>query len=236
MAEVGDAVELTYTTAPGASVVATWTNPAGTKVLDAVPVTESSTVPGDFPYVFVGTAAGTWRATFTASGAAVQVDEFEVLFEVLGGPLPLATVGEYVAIYGELNAARTATCKALLRRASALVRGAYPAVDSKITDGTADAALVGQVVLNMAARALRNPGGLRAETVGPISRTYDTGAASGLLALTDDDRGLLLSAGAGSGTGRNRRRVGSIRTAGGMVPPSCPRDVWPGGNWRVLGS
>jgi hypothetical protein len=51
--------------------------------------------------------------------------------------------------------------------------------------------LVALAVTNMVLRVMRNPGGLRAETVGPFSRTYDTTYAAGLLVITGDDEALL---------------------------------------------
>ena len=53
-------------------------------------------------------------------------------------------------------------------------------LDADITAGLLDPELAALTVANMVLRVLRNPSGLRAETTGPFSRTYDTTAAAGL--------------------------------------------------------
>lgn len=228
MSDVGDAVELTYTTAPGATVTLTWRNTdTGAVVFDQVPVAERITdgqPTGQYPVALVGSSAGTWEALFTSSGTADNVESYFERFDEPSGPTPLATLGEYEELYGRLSAARQATARALLRRASQLVRDSYPGIDARVAAGTVPADSVGLAVLNMVARVMRNPGGLRAETTGPFSRSYDPDAASGMLQLTEADLALLTPPGAAGR--RARGRMGTLRATGGMVPPAPIRRAW----------
>jgi hypothetical protein len=232
MSEVGDAIELTYATAPNSTVLMSWIlTDTSTTVFDNVPVEErldSDGAPtGQFPITVVGNAPGLWEARFTASGASNNVESFFERFVVSSSPRPLATLTEYQDLYGNLNAARQTTARALLLRASALLRAAFPKVDERIAAGTASGDVVSTVVINMVAQVMRNPGGLRSETTGPFSRAYDPEAASGLLQLTDADRELLASGGLGATTGK-KGRFGTARVTGGMVPPASSR---PGRRW-----
>lgn len=208
--DVGDAVELTFTTVPAATVAATWSGPDGGVVLD-VPVPESATEPGRYAHTFVGTTAGLWQAVFTAAGTTAQREAYHVRFRPTGGPPPLATVDEYTELFGSLSLPREALVRALLRRASQLVRDTYPGLEQRIAAGRVSADSVGLAVLNMTARVMRNPNGLRAETTGPFSRSYDPDLASGLLTLTAADTALL----AGARPAR-RQRAGTIWARPGL--------------------
>jgi hypothetical protein len=221
MTDVGDAIELTYATAPGAAVTVSWIYlPTGTVIQDEVAVPEliSDGIPtGQYPVTLVGTQAGMYEARFTASGAATNSESYFERFDENSGIPPLATLGEYTELYGNLSAARSATARALLRRASQLVRDSFPGIDAKILAGTVPGNSVGVAVLNMVARVMRNPQGLRSETTGPFSRAYDADAASGMLEITAADAGLLVPPESG---GRGARgRMGTLRVTGGMVPP-----------------
>jgi hypothetical protein len=234
MSEVGDAIELTYATAPNATVRMSWIYRVDdTVVFDSVPVEETLNSDGDptglFPITVVGNNPGLWEARFTSSGAATNIESFFERFTLSSSPTPLATLTEYQDLYGELTSARQATARALLLRASALVRSAFPKVDERIHAGSVSGDVVGMVVINMVAQVMRNPGGLRSETTGPFSRAYDPEAASGLLQLTDADRELLGSSGLGMTVGK-KGRIGTARISGGMVPPtSRPGRRWPRG-------
>jgi hypothetical protein len=234
MSEVGDAIELTYATAPNSTVTMSWIHrDTSTVVFDNVPVEETLTDGGEhtgqFPITMVGTSPGLWEARFTASGASNNVESFFERFVVSSSPTPLATLTEYQDLYGELISARQATARALLLRASALIRAAFPRVDERIVEGVVSGEVVSMVVINMVAKVMRNPAGLRSETTGPFSRSYDTEAASGLLQITDSDRDLLASAGLGSSTSK-RGRIGTARVGGNMIPPtSRPGRRWPRG-------
>lgn len=208
--DVGDAVELTFSTTPGATVTATWSAPDNTVVLDA-PVPESTTDLGRYAHTFVGTTAGLWQAVFTATGTTAQREAYHVRFRPTDGAPPLATVDEYTELFGALSLPREALVRALLRRASQLVRDTYPALEEKIAAGRLSADSVGLAVLNMVVRVMRNPNGLRAETTGPFSRSYDPDLASGLLTMTAADTALL----AGTRAAR-RRAAGTIWTRPGL--------------------
>lgn len=226
MTDVGDAIELTYTTAPNATVVMSWIHlPTGTVERDSEPVAETVTGAGvhtgEYPITLIGTAAGMYEAVFTASGTATNTESYYERFDAVGGPPPLATLGEYTDLYGALSATRSATARALLKRASRLVRDTYPGIDERITAGTIAADSVGLAVINMTARVMRNPSGLRAETTGPFSRSYDPESASGMLQITDAETGLLAAAAVTRGA---RGKMGTARVTGGMVPKTHRRD------------
>src|SRR5688572_18039408 len=197
MTDVGDAIELTYTTAPNATVTMNWIHlPTGTVERENEPVSETvltgNVRTGQYPITLVGTAAGMYEAQFTATGAATNTESYYERFDAVGGLPPLATLGEYTDLYGSLSAARSATARALIKRASQLIRDTYPGIDTRITAGTVAADSVGLAVINMVARVMRNPSGLRAETTGPFSRSYDPDSASGMLAITEAETGLLV--------------------------------------------
>lgn len=220
MTDVGDAIELTYTTAPGAAVTMSWIYlPTGVVLLEDVTVDETivdGSGTGQFPITLVGTLPGMYEAVFTSTGAATSVESYFERFDAVDGALPpLATLGEYTELYGALSAARAATARALLKRASQLVRDTYPGIDTRIAAGTVPADSVGLAVLNMVARVMRNPNGLRSETTGPFSRAYDPDAASGMLQITESDGVLLIP----PAVSRAKGKIGTVRVTGGMVPP-----------------
>lgn len=224
MTDVGDAIELTYTTAPGATVVMSWTHlPTGTVIVNGEAVAElieGGQPTGKYPITLVGQTAGMYEAQFTATGTATNTESYYERFDAVGGLPPLATVGEYTDLYGSLSAARAATARALLKRASQLVRDTFPGIDNRIAAGTVAADSVGLAVLNMVARVMRNPQGLRAETTGPFSRSYDPDSASGMLQIIAADEALLAPPAAARTA---RGRIGTVRVTGGMVPPTHRR-------------
>lgn len=191
MFDVGDAFELTFTTTPGATVVVAWIDPDGTVVFDNQAVAEATANPGDFPYTFLPTRDGVWEARFTASGAATAVERYWVRAEPVTGPPPLATIGEVGELFGTLIPAQEVLTKGLLRRASAMVRSRWPDLQARIAAGTIDPQAPIMAVINMVLRVLRNPGGLKAETTGPFSRTYDTSTAAGLLVISETETELM---------------------------------------------
>lgn len=212
-ADVGDAVEIAFHTAPGATVNTSWMSPDGTTVLDHVTVAEDPITPGRFPYTFVLTAPGLWEALFTASGTTTEVERFNVRAVPVTGPPPLATLGEVAAQFGTMTAAQQSLANTLLRAASKLIRQRYPSVDANIASGRLDAEVVALAVINMVLRVLRNPRGLKAETTGPFSVTYDTTIAAGQLVLSETETSLLVPGGNKAG-GRAR----TIWTKPGLLP------------------
>lgn len=232
MSDVGDAIELTYTTVPGAIVTMDWIHlPSGAILQNDVEVPEDA--PGQYPITLIGPLAGRYEARFTASGTVTAVESYFEDFEALGGPPPLATLGEYTELYGGLSAARAATAKNLIKRASQLIRDNTANIDARILDGIVPEGNVTMAVLNMVVRVMRNPGGLRSETTGPFSRSYDMDAASGMLELTEND--LLLLAPPLAGARSARQRMGTARITGGLVPKPHRRG-WGHGPYFPRGS
>jgi hypothetical protein len=221
--DVGDAIEITFNAPTGATVTVSWYDPEGTVVLNNTTVNENPGGSGKYPVVLLGSAAGQWRATFTASGAVTAVETYFETFADPSGPPPLATLSEYTDLFGSLSITRQAVAKALLRRASQLVRDRFPTIDATIVAGTTPGNSVAMAVLNMVARVLRNPSGLRSETTGPFSRTYDATASSGYLALTSDDIALI-DPSVDPTASKRRGKVATIRMQPGLAP-------WPIG-WR----
>lgn len=189
---VGDAVEVTFSTAPGAAVTVTWISPLGLVVTPATPVPESPLGSGKYPQVLTPTEPGMWEARFVATGTATQSEPFYLRALALGGPPPLATVGEVVEMFRPLTEAEQGLTKALLRRASHMIRSKVPRFVERVAAGDIDVESLGHAVINMVLRVLRNPGGLRAETTGPFARTYDTTAAAGLLVLTETELAMVI--------------------------------------------
>ncbi len=210
--DVGDGVELSFEGTTGATVTVSWLDPDLVPVLDAVPVTENPAGSGRFPYTFLPTAPGLWQAVFTASGTITAVERYWIRALSTTGPPPLAVVGDVAELYGSLTPAQEGLVSALLRRASAMVRAAYPDLADRIAAGTLDADTAAHAVVNMVLRVISNPRGLRSETVGPFTRTYDTQKATGLLALTDAETAML----APRRTNRSRARTIMLRP--GLAP------------------
>jgi hypothetical protein len=218
LTDVGDAIEITFTGPTGATVTVTWIDPHGLHVLDTTAVPENPTGSGLYPLTVVGTTPGMWTALFTATGTVTAVQTFYQSFIDPTGPPPLATVGDYIDLFGPLPAARQTVVKALMRRASELVRDRYPGIDARITAGTVAANSAAMAVMNMAARVMRNPAGLRSETIGPISKSYDTDASSGWLTFTDADAALIDPTTTATTTGGARSTVRTIRIGAGLAP------------------
>jgi hypothetical protein len=220
MSDVGDAIELTYTTAPGATVTMDWIHlPTGVVLLEDEAVPElivDDVATGQYPITLLGSMVGRYEARFTSSGTSTAVESYFEDFDVVGGPPPLATLGEYTDLYGSLSAARAATAKNLIKRASQLVRDRLPGLDAKIAAGTIPEGNVSMAVINMVVRVMRNPGGLRSETTGPFSRSYDMDAASGMLEISEADLELLIPVVLPGKKARGK--MGTVRVTGGMVP------------------
>jgi hypothetical protein len=236
MSEVGDAIELTYSTAPGATVTLTWINRDTEEVLwSEIPVAEQldddGNGTGQYPVVVTGPTPGFWEARFKSTGTANTVESYFERFEITNQPPPLATLAEYEELYGSLSTPRQALARGLLRRASKLLRDSYPSLSTKIAESKASRDTIGLVAINMTAKVLRNLAGLRSETTGPFSRSYDMEAASGLLRIGDDDRILLADAGLGDSAGSKRGgKIGTARVKANMAPPSArPGRRWPRG-------
>lgn len=188
--DVGDAIELTFSTVTGATVLVSWFDPDMVAVVDQAAVTETPAGSGSYPYTFLPTSAGVWTAQFTASGAATAVERYYVRATALTGPPPLAAIGDVAGQYGTFTPAQESLTGWLLRAASKMVRARFPNIDAQLAASTLDRDVVALAVTNMVLRVLRNPGGLRSETVGPFSRSWDTRVAAGLLVITADEEAM----------------------------------------------
>jgi hypothetical protein len=140
----------------------------------------------------------------------------------VGQPLPLAAVGDVVAQYGQLTADEATLTKYLLRAASKMIRQRVPNIDLLMANGRLDADVVALAPANMVLRVLRNPDGLKAETTGPFSRTFDVSAAAGLLVFTKDDEANVTPGPVTPTPGSGWAPASTIRVVPGMVPTSRP--------------
>jgi hypothetical protein len=226
--DVGDAIELTFTTVPGATVTVSWLDPDQVAVIDAVAVTEQPASSGQFPKTFVVSSPGVWTAEFRASGTTSAVERYYVRASTLAGPPPFAAVGDVGAQYGSMTPAEESLAGWLLRAASNMVRARQPNIDQLIATGKVSQDLVALAVTNMVLRVMRNPSGLRSETVGPFSRSYDTTVAAGLLVFTDDEAQLI----APPGTELVRPAIGQMTPRAALaIAPINRRGGWPDGWW-----
>lgn len=189
--DVGDAFELVFTTVPGATVAVSWYDPDDQPVVELEPTDENPVGSGRFPYTFQTDRPGTWTARVTVTGLTNAVEEHYVYARPIPSIKPLAVLGHVVEQFGTMTAAQEGLTNALLRAASAMVRARYPVLDTMLADGRLNPDLVALAVTNMVLRVLRNPAGLRAESIGPFSRAYDTTYAAGLLVFSKDEAALL---------------------------------------------
>lgn len=224
--DVGETLELTFSAATGSQVTASWLTPDLVPVIDAAPVTETPPGAGKFPQTFTPNVAGVWTALFLGAG---QSESYYVRATPLLGPPPLAVIGDVGRQFGTMTPAQEGLAGHLVRAASSLLRQRVPGIDADVRAGRLDPDVAALTVTNMVLRVMRNPNGLRSETTGPFSRTYDTSAAAGQLVLTDYDEAAVTPAvvlpDGVAGLG-----VGTIRVQPGMAPPvRYPRMGWPYG-------
>jgi hypothetical protein len=211
--DVGDAVEVTYTGTTGSTVVVSWIDPDLEPDFEDAAVTETPPGSGRFPYIFQPSRAGTWTARFDETGNDQQVERYYIRAADITGPPPLAVLGDISEQFGSMTVAQQQLANALLRAASKLVRSRFPSIDQQIRDGKLDADVVALGVTNMVLRVLRNPGGLRSETIGPFSRTYDTTAAAGLLVITASEEAMFSP----SGVTAPNTAIGTARLRSGLA-------------------
>jgi hypothetical protein len=133
-----------------------------------------------------------------------------------------------VAQYGTMTTAEESLAGWLLRAASNMIRSRKPTIDQQIAAGLVSQDMAALAATNMVLRVLRNPSGLRSETIGPFSRSYDTSVAAGLLVFTDDDEQLL----APPGTEYQASAVGQFTPRAALaIAPINRRGGWPDGWW-----
>ncbi|TDB98252.1 hypothetical protein E1091_07835, partial [Micromonospora fluostatini] len=150
MSDVGDGVELIFTTRPGAAVTATTTTPTGASTTPAG-VDEDPDAPGTYRFEVVLTQPGMWRVTFTASGAATAVQHFYVFAEAPGLP-PLATAEQLAAVFRPLSDEEAQVVTARLAQASAMLRRRWPDLDARIASGELPATLAAAAAVGMVLR------------------------------------------------------------------------------------
>lgn len=221
--DVGDTVDITYNGATGSTVRVDWLDPDQQTVLADVAVTEQPTGSGKYPWAVMPAGPGTWTAVFRETVADVQIERFYVRAALPTGPAPLAVADDVREQFGTLTVAQQALTSALLRAASKLIRSRHPLIDQLIRDGALDPDVVALGVTNMILRVLRNPGGLRSETIGPFSRTYDTTSAAGLLVITDAEDAMFTPPATQEGAVLN---VGTIRVRAGLHGSMWGRCGW----------
>ncbi len=228
--DVGEALELTFAAAPGSNVTVSWLDPDQVPVIDGEFVPEVPANSGKFPRTLIPSGPGMWTAQFNAPG---QPERYYVRARALIGPPPLAAIGDVGDQFGTMTQAQEGLAGHLVRAASSLLRQRARQdgldVDVEVRAGRVDAEVAALTVANMVLRVMRNPNGLRAETTGPFSRTYDTTAAAGLLVVTDYDLAAVQPTNtAAMPDGLAGLGVGTIRVVPGMAPP-VDRARWLGG-------
>jgi hypothetical protein len=109
-----------------------------------------------------------------------------------------ATVDDVVAEYdGTIGDDQIDYIDRKLTSAELMVQAVAGNIGARIGSGRTSFEAVKLVVVNMVIRLLRNPSGLRTQTVGPFSYSLDPQAASARLFVSREDRRLLgLSSGA----------------------------------------
>ncbi|MER7167035.1 hypothetical protein ABT336_13335 [Micromonospora sp. NPDC000207] len=225
--EVGDAIEVTFTSLPGATVTAQVTFPSGA-VGPPQPVDEDDD--GEYPFTFQLTEPGMWRVQFTATGAVTATEPFWIWAEQ---PVPpLATAGQVAAVFRPLNAEEERLVSAWLAQASRLLRHRFPDLDDRIAAGTLHARTAADAAVSMVLRVARRPGaltgvgGLRSESTGPFRRDYyDSAADDTDLVVTDVEVALLNP----KVTRAGRRGAGTIMMQPGMATTPVRRgsvQVW----------
>lgn len=225
--DVGEAFELTFEASPGATVTYSWLDPDQAAVIDMQPVVEDPPGSGRYPKVFTPSSPGVWTAWFYGPG---QPERYYIRAAAPTGPPPFAAIGDVTAQYGALTAAQEGLVGHLVRAASALLRQQVPSLATDVRGGLIDAEVAALTVANMVLRVIRNPEGLRAETTGPFSRTYDTGLAAGLLVVTDYDRSAVTPVTATPQLPNTVAAlgVGTIRVQATMAPPCRAGLPWRG--------
>lgn len=129
-----------------------------------------------------------------------------------------AGVVDVEEIFGSIATADQPQVVGLLRRAANLMRTHAAGLDARILSGETDGQTATDICVDMVIRVLRNSDGVKQETIGPTSVTYDPVVAAGRLFLTPDELLQLQPVKA------TRSSVGTIRT----VPTLAPRHTFVG--------
>lgn len=142
-----------------------------------------------------------------------------------------ATVDDVVAEYdGTITDDQIEYIDRKLTSAELVVKAVAGDIGARIGSGQTTFEAVKLVLCNMVIRLLRNPEGVRTQTVGPFSVSLDSGASSAQLVITREDRQLL---------GLKARSRGTVTLddpalSHVLVRPALPRrDRW--GSWGGWG-
>ena len=151
-------------------------------------------------------------------------------------PSVYATVDDVVAEYdGTVADDQIDYIDRKLTSAELVVRSVAGDIESRIGSGRTSFEAVKLVLCNMVIRVLRNPEGVRTQTVGPFSISLDQQSSSAQLVITKEDRQLL---------GLRARARGTIALDDPALchvlrrPPFRPRDRrdWGPDGWGGWGS
>ena len=151
-------------------------------------------------------------------------------------PSVYATVDDVVAEYdGTIADDQIDYIDRKLTSAELVVRSVAGSIESRIGSGQTSFEAVKLVLCNMVIRLLRNPEGVRTQTVGPFSVSLDQSSSSAQLVITKEDRQLL---------GLRARARGTITLDDPALchvlrhPPLWPRDRrdWGASSWGSWGS
>lgn len=217
MIDVGDAVELTFSTTAGATVTAEVYAPDGT-LTPAAAVSEEPAASGLYPFTLVPLSAGPWRVIFRAAGTVTAVEQYDLTARAIPASSLYASVDDVADVFpGELTSFDRLRIAVWLRHAGTLIRGRWPDIDTRISAGTMDPGRVELAATQMVLRVLKNPRGYRQQSVGGWSATYDTAISSGALYLSDEDARSLAPPKA------RRRPAGSISIVPGLSPSNIGR-------------
>ncbi len=223
--DVDEAFELTFQAAPGSNVTASFLDPMQATVVDNEYVPEVPARSGKFPKTFVPSSPGVWTVWFYGPG---QPERYYIRAAAVTGPPPFAAIGDVTAQWppgSTLTEAQEGLAGHLVRAASALLRHharliGVADLDAQVRTGAVDAEVAALTVTNMVLRVMHNPERLRAKTVGPFSRTYDTSAAAGELVVTDEDLAAVTpSVVTPLPDGIASLGVGTVSIQPGMAPP-----------------
>lgn len=142
-----------------------------------------------------------------------------------------ATVDDVVAEYdGTIADDQIEYVERKLTSAELVVRAEAGDIGARIGSGATSFEAVKLVLCNMVIRLLRNPEGVRTQTVGPFSVSLDQSASSADLVITRNDRKLL---------GLKPKSRGTVTLDDPALchvmrrPPLYPRDCgeWQSGSW-----
>jgi hypothetical protein len=110
---------------------------------------------------------------------------------------PFATTDEVEELWRPLTDAELEVVEARLAQASRVIRHHFSNVDARITAGELDADLVADIAAEMVLRYMRNPEGVRSETIQDYSFTRDQTVSAGSIYLTEAEMTMLTPAAIG---------------------------------------